>query len=683
MGDPVKLNTWLRRNLFLSGLLSLAMLSACSDASPTGKDTTDAGALPVQDWGQTPPKSDVGVVVQDQGTTQPEEDSGTNIVIGARELQVVGATQRLVERGQQAEFKFKLVGFDVATQREVPVPNERIALKMLNLAGEDITGAGMEGSQLSSARAETNAQGEVAFNLRAGNRDAQFKLRAEVLDDGDVAPVTVDVTVARAGMGSLAVKANYAEDPGRYRNDFNGSLLEVEVALFGQLSGSNYVAGPNCTTLEQEAAIFNPPMAQLSQRISPFDPNNDTANLSDEDGNSYTVLATLQKDGKIVGYGCLDAAEVEGGKVTQVTVNVYDLPLSFGKPPFKVRNQFDLQDLLESASGTNADGRPNAFRIVSDILTVMRLIGSEDPSRGQQLVAVVCDYFNDNSLCDVLERMGNALIIRALDMIPPNVMNILNVISDVLTVISDMTIVGELEFQAHYPDDNLRLVGENMNRWERFNFVWRNNCPAGANCERSFPIQAISVQGSSQRIIEGAFEATIDGDKLYIEAHGMRFQYGLLILAIAEQWIFPAILQSGLSDPVSLEEFFGTVLEGPCTAIDDFIGTPGLCQDMLITTLSALLVEQLKKLVFEPEQFIMQGHTKYLDTNYDLIVDQLKGGQWCGNINIGSNRSPLRFMGCFEGCRDPDILAEGQQPCEPESCQIPVLNLENCPEWSF
>lgn len=655
------LQHWMRRGVLTATLLGMSALVACSDATPAGKDGVDGTILP-PNQDMLPPDVDMGGPRPDMTV---REDMNNNPVLGARELQVVGDTSIIVERGARADVRIRLVGFDVQTQAERAIPGQRITMKMLDPTGANVTATGVEGSLLTTGRADTSDLGVATFALAAGQRDARFSLEASVDGADDIAPVYINVIVARPGAGGMFVKVNYASQPGRYNNDFLGGRLTSRVSLYGNPSGDNYVAGPDCATLA--TVIATAPPAYFAQDIAPFDPARDSVSIDDSDGNSFTVSAVIMKNDKPVGFGCVDAVPIEGGAVANVSVDVYDLPLGFGKPPFRVRNEFNLQSLLEATRGDMSAELPGALGIISDVLDVLRLIGSDDPDRGGQLIEVVCAYFGDASLCDILERVGSRVVGNALDLIPEEVQQIFDVISDVLTIVSELTIVGEIEFSAEYPDEQLRLVGENINRWSRFSFVWRRGCQGG-DCERSFPISAISA--ADQQVIEGLFVGRVDGDDLILEAHGMRFRYGLLILAVAEQWIFPQILQT--QGPISFEDFLGTLLAGPCQAVDDFVNSPGLCQDILVASLSDLLIDQVARLQFEPNQFQLQGTSFYADTDGDLRVDRLNGGTWVGTVEI-SDSLTLDFLGCYEGCRDPARLEEGQQPCVPADCVVPDM----------
>ncbi len=425
---------------------------------------------------------------------------------------------------------------------------------------------------------------------------------------------------------------------------------------------------PDAEPAEPDAEVSEPDAAPLEPDAAP-DPTDD----------SYTYTATLDLPSEPYGYDPPLPAhfftETLGfnGQRAAVEVNVTDLPLAFGKPEFRVRNEIDLIGLLEATRmGDMNSPVPESLGLVAEIVRALAIIGSDDPDRGQQVVRLVCDLLDAGGVCDALGgALGGAIINNLLDRLPENIQTILTVISDVFTIAGELTIIGELEFAADLPDDMNRLQGENLNRWQRFRVVWRNGCMQ-APCERDFPIRAASQM--NQEVIEGRFDARLDGDKLVIEPHGLRFRYGLLLLAIMEQWVLPAVL--GDAGPITLQAALGVLMEGPCQSVDDLLGE-GICQDVLVDALGDVIVDQVARLQFEPEQFRLTGEAFYADTDGDLRVDRLNGGVWLGTVEIGTdgNGQPeeLDFLGCFTGCRDPAVLPEGQMPCEPTDCVIPNM----------
>ena len=93
------------------------------------------------------------------------------------------------------------------------------------------------------------------------------------------------------------------------------------------------------------------------------------------------------------------------------------------------------------------------------------------------------------------------------------------------------------------------------------------------------------------------------------------------------------------------------------------INQPGFCEDVLINAVSAIIIDQLGRLDFEPDQFRVQGRATLVDENIDLRIDQMIDGEWYGQIDTGDFQ--LSFNGCFVGCRD----FECEVPLD--TCDIP------------
>ncbi|MEE2643789.1 MAG: hypothetical protein VYD19_02540, partial [Myxococcota bacterium] len=202
------------------------------------------------------------------------------------------------------------------------------------------------------------------------------------------------------------------------------------------------------------------------------------------------------------------------------------------------------------------------------------------------------------------------------------------------------------------------------NRWQSFRFLWRNGCaePNPADCEREFTIGDLE---RLERPIAGTFDAVVEGETLQVGGHGLNFQYGLIGLGIAESWLLPTLLSE--MGPLRLEEALALVL--PCGDINQALnGNPnsGFCENVLVTALSAFLVDQLGSLDFSPEQFSIEGYATARDSDGDLNIDQLIDGVWLGEIELGEDRL-LSFSGCFNACRDAECAAPY------DDCTIPPL----------
>ncbi|MEZ4474141.1 MAG: hypothetical protein R3F60_25810 [bacterium] len=512
--------------------------------------------------------------------------------------------------------------------------------------GQDRSATGYEGTAfVRGQRKVTDGSGRATFQIRAGMRDIQAKLKVEA-EGADA--VQFSLAVVREGAGSLRVRVLYDDQAGRY--DFR-TVTEARVDLFDR---------QNCDFLRDtvpnlQGAYFSLPP------ITPFNEVNNEIGQGDlDDGLTFSVTASVQNQlGNTVAFGCVDGVQIRGGEVVEVDVNTIDLPLQF-KGKFTVVNKFDLSGVLRSSMNST-------LSTVADVLDVLRVLGSGEGDRGDAIVELFCDLVNiDAGICNVVETIVAPLVDRLIErFVPPEILRVLTVISDILTIVQRFTTIGEIEFTVPGPDMDNLITGTD-NRWQQFRFQWRNGCPMGENCQRQF---AIGNLDQERRPIAGVFESYLESREdpdtgrsdlyLVIEPHSLNFRYGIIILGLAEAWIIPAIV--GQPGPMTLEDLLGTLL--PCDQINDFFGDPmsGLCEDILVAALSEILYDQIRRLDFAPEAFQLRGTAIPVDEDGNLEIDRLQSGKWIGSLRIGDQE--LSFNGCFEGCR-------GDEECPPPECDI-------------
>ena len=619
-------------SLLTVALAALPLLFACSDDSASGPGFEGGGGRGGRDSGVpiAPRMDQGGVTTPDQ--TPPELKE-------SRALRVDGESRRALSYGERLELAVFYIGI-VPGMGEQPLANQRISMRMLDRMGNDQTAAGIGGSRLESRQTQTDGQGRGRFFVIAG--EEEVSLRVEV-SAAEADPVFFDLNVVRPSDGSLAVEVNYDVRANRYGF---AELAAAKVSLFeGQVPCETIVGSVNNI---RNAYFSWPP-------LMPFNEVSNTVRADFGHGSVLTALAVLTNvEGNAVAYGCHSGAIVQGGEETLVQIDAVDLPLDF-KGSFASLNRFDLSDLLRSSGD-------ETLMIVADVLELVRLVGSNQPGSGAAMIELVCDYLNvDRQFCQILEVVGGGVVEDLIrNNIPPEALQILSLISDVLSIVSEMTIIGEFVFVENYPDPETGVISGTDNRWQRFRFLWRNGClePNPADCEREFTIGDLD---QLERPIAGTFDSTVEGETLQIGGHGLNFRYGLIALGIAATWLFPALLSSNV--PLSLADSLAMVL--PCGDINSALGNPnsGFCENVLVTALSAFLVDQLGTLNFDPEQFFIEGYATARDSNGDLAIDQLVDGVWRGTIEIGEDQV-LNFNGCFNACRG--------ELCEPpyDTCVI-------------
>lgn len=608
--------------LTLFGLVALG----CSDPAASGDEPEDMGGpdysvIPINDAGK----------YDDMGGTQADVLPPADEL---RHLELFGDVDQFALLGSQLELRFIYSRSRGAGPRE-PLEGSRISFRMIDENGMEAAG-GVLGSRLRSGSAQTDADGVAIAELQIGDTETYFELEA---DAPGADPVIYTVTVGRDGVGALQIRIAY--DPAASRYAFR-DLPQAEVFLFDD---------QNCGQVGQEPTqIFG---AYIAVPRDPFDSVDNMVNIRDlEDGTRFSVAAVAynQRD-NTVAFGCVDTVEVIGGRTTGVDVPLLDLPLEF-KGRFRVVHRYDLTEMLRSSEN-------DTLNTVADVLDILRIIGSDDGERGRMIVELLCGVTGiDENLCDIIEPIAGRLVDQVIDNFlvqqVPEVFAVLRGISDVLTIMTDMTIVGEIEFIESTPDDEGWLLN-NESRWQKFRFRWRNGCPPGSNCVQEFTIGELHHEDASDRPrpIFGAFDAQLVGDRLHISTHSYTIKYATILLALAETWVIPAIL--GEPGPVTIAEVLAELL--PCDDIDEVIGD-GNCQFILVEGISEVIYEQLGRLEFSSDDFTIVGSVEPVDDDGDLVIDRLLDGQWSGMIG-----AELSFPGCFTGCRGLD--------CEPEPCIIP------------
>ncbi len=607
----------LRSSTLLASFLALFAL-ACSDSSSSG----GGGETPADDMGVGP--------VGDAAPPAADMGGGGPLPPGARELQIVGERRLLVPLSSMSTLTVRYVDANGG------VPNARISFTQADGDGMPAPG-GVEGSGLSSLNTTTDANGQATVSFVAGPRPVSMRVTASA--EG-AAPVTWEIAVATPGTGGLSVTVNYDTMTGRY--DYP-QIARARVDLF---------TGQTCEQLRLSAT--NLLGAQFSANIEPYDEVDKSATLGDLGTETVTVTGVLQNaNNAVVAFGCQEGVTIDEGMLKEVAVDATDLPLEF-KGRYTVVSAFDLTALLEQSEN-------ETLNRVADVLEVVRVLGNGDGERGMAVVQLFCDLITDNdTLCTIAERIGGPIVDNVFENNAPRaLLDVLTVLSDLVEIAGNLTIVGEMEFVASYPTPEGLLPG-NENRWQKLRFDWNNGCPPGEMCTREFTFGDLEVD---RRPVAGPFDGQIEGVRMNISEHSMTLHYGSILLGLATQWLIPAI--TGTDGPVTVEEVLDTLI--PCEPINDAVGDPdsGLCEDVLVAALSDILIEQIGNLTFDGDgAFRLNGSMEPQDADGDLVVDTLALGVWTANISFGG--SPTVIDGCFTGCRPG---GDGT-PCTPAPCTI-------------
>lgn len=549
-------------------------------------------------------------------------------IVDGRELQVVGEINQLVRVSETLSVEIRLVGgADLS-----PVPNANIEATLFDRDGNEA--AAVDGTSLRGRRVTTNDQGVAAFELVAGDVATTLRLEAS---SGDATPVSVNITVANEGEGSLAVRVTYDAEQNRYSfNDFR----EARVDLF--LAGET-----NCDLLESQAANLVGAWLSLPS-ITPFNEVDNSVNAEAlAEGLQFNVVATsVSATGGVLAFGCTPDVSVVGGQVTDVEVAVDDLALEF-KGRFDAVSEFDLTRLLEASENPT-------LNTLAEVMGIIRVLGNGNGDRGAELTRLFCDVVDfDDGVCRILETVGGPLVNRVFEMVIPQMaLDTLTLLSDLVGIVSELTVVGQIEFIESFPDADGNLTGSD-NRWQKFRLTWRGET-------RDFTFGNL---GRDYRPVAGAFDATVEGTTINIGAHTLTLKLGVIALGVLEQWIAPAL--TGFEAPVTLTDLLLAVV--PCADVDEFLfddPADGFCPDVLMPALAGLIADQIGRLDLDPDNFVVTGRATVADTDGDLLIDTLSDGVWSAQLSVGGGT--LDIPGCFTACRD--------MPCPEVDCEIPRVD---------
>ncbi|MFN3199878.1 MAG: carboxypeptidase-like regulatory domain-containing protein [Bradymonadia bacterium] len=601
---------WLLGALFLMGV-------GCADSAKSPSEPTPDGGMII-------PDPDAAV------TPQPDMGEGP-VVPGSRELVIDGDINVIVFYGETRQLPVFYRRADGS-----PVPAARVTATMLDMNGAEANS--IEGSRLRTLSATTDANGRAVFDLQGGNLPVDFQVRATAPGAADV---FWNAFVSQPGQGTLQVRVNFDEANSRYGFV---DVTKTRITLFDN---------QNCAALDRTPTDLLG--ALLEQFIDPFNAVRNRATVRElGDGATFAVAVQGQTStNATITFGCTDNVTIVGGEVTDVEVDLRDLPIQF-KGLYLVESQFDLTSILTNSENDTLNTVGTVLRVIG---AIGGGIGDGEYPRGNAIIDLICEYADiGDGTCATIRGFGARLIDEVINnTIPMDVLNVLNIIGDIYRIVSEFTIVGEFEFINAFPDENNMLAG-NDHRWQAFQFVWRNNCPFNTleECTRTFGNQEL---GLDRRAIAGVFDAELNGAEMHIMPHSMTLKYGVIILGLAETWIIPAILNS--QGPITLEDLFNTLI--PCEDVNDALsGNPqsGLCEEVFVQALSELLVDQISRLEFDLDQFNLEGWVTPADTTGSLSIDSMPDGEWSGTVTIGGN--DLVFEGSFRGC----LRGGPDQPCD-------------------
>lgn len=640
------------RNVVFS-LCALMLIVGCDDSSPGGTKVFGIDrdmALPGQDMGVAP----------DMMVTPP--------VMRRNRLVVQGAADIPLFQGESAMLSVRYLDAD-----GLPIANAEVTLgpEDPNQAIVSIRARGVR----------TDAQGTATFEVTAQNMNGRSRLKAEA---ANADPAFWIVRVAENPNGEVAVRVTYDDAQGRYTNgcpqndlrdvndrDGDGNVMECAPTC-ADANGNGQIEPAECQDVNVDiqtvkvkllegdcASAFSVVQGRWSADgpdISPFDGDDFSVFNMVPVGRTFAVVATGENwINRSVVIGCTDGHTATGGQRLEVEVPLEDQPLEF-KGVYNVEHRLNLTEMLQN-------GDEDAAEFI-EILEIFAAIGGgagDGPFfRGEAVIELLCDRIGiDRGVCTILSTIGAAPVHDLIeDNAPPEVLQVLDVLGDVFRNFSDLTIEGEMEFVASYPDEEGYLRDNNA-RWQRIRFTWRNGCPFDQpeQCVRSFDLA--ENNGGRDSPIQADFDARLtDADTLLISRHQMGLNYGLFIILALEEWILPLITEEAA--PVPLERLFEQIIN--CQELNAALPPndpmSGLCENAILPPLAALLRNQLLQINDGLEVLTLEGQVRIADTYPNLKVDWLYDGLWNGWFgNAEERENPedlIPDIGIFSGCRNTE-----------------------------
>ncbi|MEE2645022.1 MAG: hypothetical protein VYD19_08825 [Myxococcota bacterium] len=623
-GQQTSLIAWIK--YFTPGVALSLISAACADSIAAGGGGAGYDMM-VNAVGGSAGQPPIG----GQGGFSGAGGAGGAVPGSGSRLQIQGEMQATVELGSSLLLQVRLFSPEGGV-----VPGARISFELLDQNQRPLS-PDPSGAILAARFAQTDTGGLATMEFVAGNQPATYLIRA-VDDPATTAPVSWRVSTAQAGNGSLSLRVTYDTQRGRFGYV---NLERAAVSLF---------QGFDCQQLLGGGRL--PPAYLQLPEIQPFNEvNNSTSAPSLPAGERFSALATIYgTSGAPVAFGCAQGIQIDGGRPLEVEIPCVDKALTF-KGVYTGIHRFDLINALqESGDGT--------LERVGDIFEVMRVLGGEPGDRGAALTRFVCELTDlGNGTCGLISGLLGGAVdeIFVQNVIPENVQEVLRVAGDVLEIVGDMNIVGQIEFPAE-PNASQVIVGSE-NRWQLMRFRWRRNCPPNEACEREFTFGDLE---ENPRPVRGIFDTDVSAERAVIRPHGLEINYGTILLGVLENWIIPAVVD-GAEPPLPLSTLLDLFID--CSAINmrlNLSSNSTLCEDVLIRGLGNVVEGQLLRLNFSADDLEMSGHFQPIDRDGDGSVDQLLEGTWSGTL-MGNG---LTFPGCFTACR-------GEDPCELPECMIP------------
>ncbi len=585
------------------GLLASLLLVGCSDTKTiaVGGGPLDAGGLPVGD------------VAPIDGVNAPDDGGPTIPGEIHREIVLLHDTSGDIQTTIQSQFFIRAKVIDYA----VSGPAAGVTVRYAIVSGGD------EGdAHLSSTSATTNANGEVGITLLTGSAP-NVHYEIELTAEGAKA-VRLRLFVTDSPKGDIRVQLVY-EGPIAVKN--------VHVRLFPSTYSCGLYNPTNVATDIIIADVIKPGISAGQDILWKDLP----------EGQKYTVAATaLSPSGSLAASGCIDGVVVIGGQENKVTLTMFLLTLN----PAGNYDSTSVLDFTGAIPGQLGD-------IVDQIVVLFN-----DP--GKFLIDAVKDLVKSwvpaiivDPIFSLFEKQLASIVTDwMLNKSPGWIQDIFTIGQDLTQVVNKLTMLATLQISKL--NNNYYVQGVLL--WDGLVLYWHYGCPkvgqpgydpeCGAN---KFSIKDFASAGVPQDIISGKFTGSIiDFDKLDIDNHTIKINYGKLIIFVLNEMILPAISgQHNLTDAILSFVNCGSIADGFTSGLLGSLASlfgiskqdlENFCVDG-ITLIVSPVTAIIGNLAID-SQLRLQGNAVLIDSTQNLIVDHIVDGIWVGHVESDGQAGP-------------------------------------------
>ena len=489
-------------------------------------------------------------------------------------------------------------------------------------------------AELSSQRSITNESGFAKVSFYAGNQLGDYEI--EVMHDQANIPVRFDIEVLDLPSGSLTIRFDYQGPV---------SLDQLEVYLLEDsdyCDFAQYLVPPENVVLSESGLTVNNFFA-----IDPLPA-----------GRRYSVLVRARSsiNGTLAAGGCTDDLRVAEDENLEIGVSLLLLPLN-PSGEYELINYFDFTDAIPGQVGQVIEGLVRFFGDQNNEREIGGLIFDvvEDLAReaagsiGGLVVDLIRNWVEDDL---------NSLINRYIDEDGPQwIRDFFTIGQDLISVVSNMEVISQMNLSKARSDGTF----DGSQNWVGLAFYWRLGCDeADSECGRyPFRMDDIVEGAEGVQLVFGQFEGRIHSyNQGIIHMHNMDLQYGRLILFVLNQIILPRIangatsISEGLVNLANCSGFASRLTGGR-----DYLRLGGInivsrsriegwCTSAMELTGSAAhyLLEGLEI----DTRMDLQGEMVFVESNNDLLIDQITDGVWWGSLRTSEEAAPP-FSGRFLG----------------------------------